>query len=165
MQPIGEVSPWLLEGIKRGLYSAIGYTASVNLPVPVPPQAYYATRNQYLADMLIEELCHCKKKGTYLLGVTSVDLFTQGKNFVFGEASPMKETAVISLYLLGGSGIPDELLLQRAIKEAVHEVGHLLGIGHCSDSRCVMHFSNSLIDTDIKNAFLCTNCRPRLLKD
>ena len=163
LQPVGEISPWLLESLNQGLYLVVGYTASLNPPVPVPPQAYNAARNQYLADILLEELYRCKRKGIYLLGVTSVNLFTPGKNFVFGEASPLKETAIISLYLLGETGIHDERLLQRAIKEAVHEIGHLMGMGHCPNSRCVMHFSNSLLDTDVKDAFFCPNCKPRLL--
>jgi hypothetical protein len=28
--------------------------------------------------------------------------------------------------------------------ETVHELGHLLNLGHCPNPRCVMHFSNSL---------------------
>ena len=163
MQPVGEISPWLLEGISQSLYAAIGYTTSINLSVPVPPHAYDASRNQYLADILIEELYSYKKKGAYLLGVTSVDLFTQGKNFIFGQASPMAGIAVISLYLLGGIDVSVEVVMQRAIKEAVHEIGHLMGIGHCSNNRCVMHFSGSLIDTDVKDAFFCAGCQPRLL--
>ncbi len=163
LQPVGEISSWLLDGIRQGFYTAISYSVSLNPSVPVPPQAYDPTRNQYLADTMIEELYSCKRKGAYLLGITSVDLFTKGKSFVFGEASPMMETAVISLYTLGGPGISDNLVLQRAIKEAVHEVGHLMGMDHCSNTHCVMHFSNSLIDTDFKDAFFCPACKPRLL--
>jgi len=37
--------------------------------------------------------------------------------------------------------------MQRVIKEAVHELGHAFGLTHCENSKCVMHFSNSLQDT------------------
>jgi archaemetzincin len=165
LQPVGEIGPGLLEGLQKGLRDAIGYTVSINPPVPVPQQACDAARGQYLADTIIEELYPFKKKGAYLLGVTGVNLFTPGRNFVFGEASPATEVAVISLYLLHGQGdIPDDgLLLQRALKEATHEIGHLLGMDHCSDGQCVMHFSGSLIDTDLKNAYFCSRCQPRLI--
>ncbi|HIC98260.1 MAG TPA: matrixin family metalloprotease, partial [Pyrodictiaceae archaeon] len=46
-------------------------------------------------------------------------------------------------------GLPadKELFKLRALKEAMHEIGHVLGLLHCTDKRCVMHFSNSIIDT------------------
>ena len=163
LQPVGDIGPGLLEGLRQGLSSAIGYSVSLNPSVPLPEQAYDAARDQYLADTIIEELYPYRKKGSYMLCVTAANLFTRGKNFVFGEASPMMETAVISLNLLGGQGVSDELLLERALKEAVHEIGHLMGMDHCPNGLCVMHFSGSLIDTDVKNNYFCANGKPRLL--
>lgn len=163
LQPVGQIDPGLLEALRQGLCSVIGYSVSINPRIAVPEQAYDAARDQCLADTLIEELYPLRKKGSYLLGVTAVNLYATDKNFVFGEASPMMETAVISLYLLGGPGVSKELLLERAVKEAVHEVGHLMGMDHCDNGQCVMHFSGSLIDTDVKNNYFCANCRPRLL--
>ncbi len=51
---------------------------------------------------------------------------------------------------------PDKpLFYQRIVKEAVHELGHSFGLGHCKNIKCVMRFSNSLSDTDIKTSHLC----------
>ncbi|MEA2005134.1 MAG: hypothetical protein U9O50_02570 [Acidobacteriota bacterium] len=46
--------------------------------------------------------------------------------------------------------------------EAVHELGHTYGLSHCPDAKCVMHFSNSLLDTDKKSASFCTHCHKLL---
>ncbi len=46
----------------------------------------------------------------------------------------------------------------HVLKEAAHELGHTLGLGHCPDRRCVMHFSNTLDDTDFKGADFCLRC-------
>jgi archaemetzincin len=52
----------------------------------------------------------------------------------------------------------NKLVEQRAIKEAVHELGHVFGLTHCEKSRCVMHFSSSLRDTDFKHYIFCERC-------
>lgn len=87
-----------------------------------------------------------------LLGVVDVDLFVLGLNFVFGLAAG--NTAVISLARLRpeyyGEKKNEYLLRERALKEAIHELGHTFGLHHCPDIRCIMHFSNRLEDTDIK---------------
>ncbi|WP_081825254.1 matrixin family metalloprotease [Persephonella sp. IF05-L8] len=50
------------------------------------------------------------------------------------------------------------IFIGRITKEAVHEIGHTLGLGHCPDPECVMHFSNSIVDTDRKSYFFCSVC-------
>ncbi|GAJ15820.1 unnamed protein product, partial [marine sediment metagenome] len=44
-------------------------------------------------------------------------------------------------------------------KEVIHEIGHLLGLRHCSNPKCVMHFSNTLNDTENKDIIFCKECR------
>jgi predicted Zn-dependent protease len=62
--------------------------------------------------------------------------------------------AVISIARLKGA-----LLEERTIKEAVHELGHVFLLRHCPTPECVMHFSNSLQDTDYKSKEFCPECR------
>src|SRR5512136_1284452 len=49
--------------------------------------------------------------------------------------------------------------MKRAVKEAVHELGHTCGLGHCRDPKCVMFFPNALYDTDVKGPGFCAACR------
>jgi archaemetzincin len=167
LQPVGEIDGQLLNGLQKGLQNILGCPVALKHSMKLPSGAYHADRDQYLADDVLDKLRAARKTGTYVLGVTGANIFTHGKNFVFGEANPSDEVAIISLFLLtphdADGPSQDDLLLQRAIKESVHEIGHLLGMEHCPNGSCVMHFSGSLIDTDVKMPHFCTNCQPRLI--
>lgn len=101
-----------------------------------------------------------------LLGVIDSDLFVPGLNFIFGLA--YGNTAVIALTRLRpeyyGEEKNERLFKERALKEAIHELGHTFGLAHCPDIRCVMHFSNKLADTDIKGPSFCRVCSARLVR-
>lgn len=92
-----------------------------------------------------------------MLGLTHRDLFAHGLNFVFGIADAPGKACMVSVARLT-AGVDDRLLRARMLKEAVHELGHTLGLEHCPNSRCVMHFSNSLLDTDRKSDVYCKRC-------
>jgi archaemetzincin len=99
------------------------------------------------------------------LGVVDGDLYSDSNpslNFIFGEARVAKEAAVISTTRLFpeyyGFKPNQKLFLERIVKEALHELGHVAGLGHCQDTLCLMHFSNSIHDTDLKYARLCKKC-------
>jgi archaemetzincin len=117
--------------------------------------------DQYLAEDFIFPVNKEAESGEdYKLGVVEVDLYSSGLNFVFGVASPFKKSAVVSLFRLKTHD--KKLYFERAKKEATHEIGHLFGLEHCRDTRCVMHFSNSILDTDYKSPFPCMRCNKKL---
>jgi archaemetzincin len=167
LQPIGEIDSSVLAGISAGLVGAFGNTVRLKPVISIPEGSYIADRNQYLADLVLAGLKRYQDRDTRLLGITDVNLFSRGLNFVFGQADYPNRIAVISLTLLKQEnyGLPGDtaLLIDRAQKEAVHELGHTFGLGHCQDGVCVMHFSNSLIDTDVKKINFCRRCQPRLV--
>jgi len=131
----------------------------VEKPLPIPVHAYVKQRGQYLSTEFLALLPH---KPGLVLGVTEVDLFVPGLNFVFGEAFLGGKVGVISLRRLRpefyGEQPNTQLFHLRALKEAVHELGHAIGLHHCPDPKCVMHFSNSIVDTDHKEPDFCEKC-------
>jgi len=161
--PFGDIDPDILDFIARALQETYRQKAGSDKALPVPSQAYHAKRGQYVAPQILGFLAAMNRdRRRSLLGVIDEDLFALGLNFVFGEAAPAAVVAIIALPRLRQEfyGLqPDrELFLLRAAKEAIHELGHLQGLGHCPDPRCIMHFSNSLKDTDIKEARFCAAC-------
>ncbi len=95
-----------------------------------------------------------------LLGLAAFDLYVPGMNYVFGEARCPGRVAVVSTRRLKPtSNAKTALFSDRVLKEAVHEIGHTLGLRHCPDPLCVMHFSEQISDTDRKSARFCADCK------
>ena len=108
---------------------------------------------------------HKHSEWTRLLGVVSQDLHAHGLNFVFGEADAAHGVAVFSLARLRentSSRAADERFRRRVATEAIHELAHTYGLGHCTDQRCVMWFSNTLSETDRKGTKFCAAHRAEL---
>ncbi len=165
--PYGPVPGEVLNSLQAGLARELGARVWQGAALPVPEQAYTAPRRQYQAEAFLPALQARRSTGTDLvLGVTMVDLYVPRLNFVFGVADPGSRTAIISLARLDpefyGQPANPALREERALKEAVHELGHLLGLGHCPDPACIMFFSNTLMDTDRKGPGFCPRCRAKL---
>ena len=159
----------LLTVLKQSLLKVFNRPVESKLQISQLGHAYAPQRNQYLAPLILSRLRDlCMKPGDRYLNIVDVDLYSPGLNYIFGEAEPNCGVAIISLYRLKPEhyGLPrnEWLLQERAIKEAVHELGHTYYLSHCPEAKCVMHLSNSLADTDKKEASFCPQCRQQLME-
>ena len=119
--------------------------------------------DQYYADAILIQLKNLKPPSAVaLLGITPYDIYSDGLNFVFGIASPYYRVAVVSYDRLRTP--IKELFISRVRKEITHEMGHVFGLEHCTTPGCVMNFSNSLYEVDLKSEDFCESCRRKLEK-
>jgi len=162
--PIGKCETEILFFLKEKL-KLFGMPVKLCSQVSLPTGSYNVKRQQYLAGKFLDTA------GNYqcyrVLGITEKDLYVKKLNFVFGLAQKGGKAAVISTARLKfGIDILKEkgliMYKKRCLKEAVHELGHTMGLPHCSIKNCVMFFSNSLLDTDAKSERFCRVCQVKM---
>ena len=152
------------------------FNASVNISTDAPRlldrshPSFDKQRNQLNSDKLLRWLATTITNNTksydptktITLGICNFDAYSSSLNFVFGQASLNGGVAVMYLPRLKqefyGLGADRSIFIERVLKEATHEVGHAFGLEHCPKRSCVMHFSNSLVDTDRKAKDFCKIC-------
>lgn len=162
--PIGVVPADLLDYLTRSLAMIFGFPCEIAPSLPIPIAAYDRRRGQYRGDDILRLLIGLEMpQARRVLGIIDADCYTPGLNFIFGQARMRGRDAFIALPRLRQSfyGLPEDesLFQERVLKEAVHELGHTYGLDHCPNPKCVMHFSNSLRDTDVKDAAFCGRCQ------
>ncbi len=171
MQPIfvwwigeQEESPAVMEHVRRHLAHAFARPVVPWSGPERPRHAYDARRRQHASGTILRWLLEAGPKGGKLLGVTDRDLFIPILTYVFGEAQLGGAAAVVSTARLGEDAGPrgDRVLVERLAKEAVHEVGHVLGLVHCGTEGCVMARSPAVREVDEKSSLPCEACRARL---
>jgi len=166
-EPLAHVA-WLANRLAEAYGNAV---VEVYSSVLSPPShAYDPARNQYISEAVLEEAARLKlsTRVDAVLIVANIDAYSPGLNFVFGQAVMGAGVAVVYTRRLRpefyGLGPDPALYRQRLLKEALHELGHAFGLGHCTSSVCVMRFSNTIVEVDAKSTRYCRKCAARLLE-
>ena len=139
---------------------------SVTSPVTDIGEAIDTRRGQYHSTRILAILENQNSLAKFekILGVTPMDLFNpspraDGDGFVFGEARLPGRSGIVSTFRLSGD-LPSSLLFDNRVKKEVfHELGHMVGLDHCSSLGCVMYKSESVGDTDAKSDHYCDRCQ------
>ncbi|MGQ3684040.1 MAG: archaemetzincin family Zn-dependent metalloprotease [Candidatus Loosdrechtia sp.] len=164
--PFGSIPKNVSDHLQVELSGRFGLKVRIGKVQPVPRYAFNPGRNQYHSTEILKRLKQIRTKEELILGVIDADLFVPELNFIFGEADTVDGVCIISFTRLRQEyyGLPknEKLFLERSAKEAIHEIGHTYRLGHCEDRKCIMHFSNSLKDTDIKGPGFCKKCKMQL---
>jgi archaemetzincin len=170
---VGQVDQEVISKIQENLRTAFSDATCklIDEMLPIPDEALNSARQQYRSDYILNKIrIYAEKQKAFdkILGIIDADIFVPNLNFVFGEAECPGKAALISLWRLRpeyyGSPPKTELFIERGTKEALHELGHTLGLRHCSNPFCVMYFSNSIFETDRKQSLFCNKCFRKLEK-
>ena len=157
IQPLGNAGKAYAEILSRmGVYAEpfFGVTTKVLEPIPMFEDALDRKRSQYDATMIIHFLAdRVPDDALVYIGITDKDLYSEGMNFVFGEASLNWRCGVYSLVRYQSKD--ETLFTRRSLKLLSHEAGHILSIEHCVTYACVMQGANNLSEDDRHPMHLC----------
>lgn len=154
--PLGEVPAMVeLDLVVAYLEAFFALDVVVDEPVSLEVTSREGERGLQLhADELLQALAARVPTDTALvLGLTAVDLYPdEGWHFAYGLASYGRRVAVASTARMAPTGAaPDErrrLLHRRLLGITTHELGHALGVAHCTHYSCVMNGANHMAEVD-----------------
>lgn len=167
---LGEFPEELVAAVERSLRETYQVEVRRHAAVPLPREAWYAPRKRYRADTLLGYLGGLvadMPAGTRALGLTSVDISTTKDKFkdwgVFGLGELGGTAAVVSGFRLWRKTTDKQKIEWRVTNTAVHEVGHVLGLDHCEEPRCVMlDAEGGITNTDESNGGPGPSCAAKL---
>jgi len=170
--PVGNVPEKILTTLCSQLENNIKTKSRLLKQIEIPQHAHNHWRKQYNAQTIMEEVANIPEvkfidREVPTLMITNEDIYYQNLNFVFALEDPIKSSCITSIARLRPEFYDESpnanLVMQRLIKEAIHSIGHLKGLDHCPDRRCVMAYSPSVGDIDIKDKNFCDNCKVRIM--
>jgi len=159
--PLNDPPNFILNEIKGNYEKIFNFPVLIGKNIKIPDNFRNSSKNQYPVRKLLfyikENIVDdCLK----IIGVINKDIYEEGYNFLFGSAEFNGKYAVVSLFRLYDED--KNLFLNRSIKESIHELGHTFGLNHCNNKSCVMNFSLTINDVDIKEKYFCKLCETKL---
>ena len=162
ISPLGNVDKALIKPIATEVERVFGFKTIVTSLLKDVNFALDPAREQYHSTLILEKLDRMAPPGTLkLVAITDVDLFIPILTYVYGEAQLGGTACVVSTHRLAEGISPmslPEAFHYRVVKEAVHELGHTFNLHHCPDNTCIMHYSRTVEDVDLKSKQFCRYC-------
>ena len=157
---VGNIQPNILDIIADNLNKRFKNKFYFGGKIGIPEDSYDKFKNQYNFEIVAKTLKNEKGKDDKVIGITSNDLYYKDLNFVFGLAE--ENICIVSTARLDpqfyGNPANFDLLINRTLKEVVHEVGLMFGLKNCTNPLCVMSFSSSISYVDDKKDEFCKDC-------
>ena len=166
--PLGDVPLAHLNYVKQSVVDFFHYQVEINPKQGLTPDLKNSPQGRYVADNILKKFN--SNNNTLLL--TNVDIVTNDKKRgvkewgIFGLGNQPGTTCVVSTFRLNRAEVKvsNDKFLERLKKICIHEIGHNLGLDHCTSNRqCLMNDARGLISqVDMETLDFCETCKKKI---
>jgi len=170
--PVGNPSEKMLTILCSQIENALRTKCRLLRKIDIPQHAHNHWRKQYNSEIIMSEVANIPEvkfidKDIPTLMIIDQDIYFKTLNFVFGLEDPITNACIVSTARLRpelyDEKSDERKVTQRLIKEAIHEIGHLKGMDHCGNKKCVMAYSPSVNYIDTKEKEFCEQCKIEMM--
>jgi archaemetzincin len=161
--PLGKVSYQVLNDVQSGLKQFYKKEVIVDKEVPLDKSLLAKSGLRYSADSILKKFAN----NNVTLIITEKDIISKKDKIeeygIFGLGYQPGKTCVISPFRPRWHSTP-AILRDRLQKISIHEVGHNLGLPHCTNNKeCLMNAANGTIkQVDQEKMFFCEACKKKI---
>lgn len=165
IQPLGTVNQLELNVVKNTVESFYGYTCVYKTPQPLTSDLLSESKSRYEANKILKKY----KSTENIILITEKDIVHHDKKRnvkewgIIGLGYRPGSVCVVSTYRIK-RGISVERFHDRLRKVSLHEIGHNLGLDHCTKSKeCLMNDARGTVKTiDNEKLKLCDFCKKQI---
>jgi len=165
IQPLGIVDIDCLNYIKKSVENFYGYKCIIKTKLELTNDIISNSKTRYDANKILDKY----NSNINLLLITEKDIaFKKSNKYpewgIFGLGLRPGKTCVVSTFRLKRKVSKSKMLI-RLEKVALHEIGHNLGLPHCTNNNeCMMNDADGTIkQVDREKIWFCKKCWNKLL--
>lgn len=161
ISPLGDIKGEYVSFVQERITNFYGFECVIEKRIPLTDDILASSRTRYEASKILAKFN--SNKNLLLLTSSDIAYYNKKKNIpeygIIGLGYRPGSTCVVSTFRIK-KNVSEQKLLERLEKVSIHEVGHNLGLDHCTnDKKCLMNDKNGLVSQiDFEKIWLCDKC-------